>query len=388
MPPNTQKAFVHRFPRHAHSSSPRDRALMVPELSVPETTAIEWTPPALGRGSCCQSTAKAQSTADPPLLKAKSLGALSFSERRDARSPKARNASKTESLVSLIAPSHSETRDARRANTHSASKAARPESMASRHPGHLGTQEEHRKSKALLFPFWQIEQSKQETGLEAHHGDVDEEQRSLAQRLFQAERCLAEKDQRIEALEACTARLAERLDLAEGLAAAMPRQHQKEPSTPGSTRSTAGSTVWTSSDMIQFCPLRRNRTMESLCSAGSATAPGTPKAPKARNICSVGALPKSLDVGNNKQQTIWGANGPYASAADIDGVFRRSEQLLKAMTASIAQGERRSPRTSVPSASTAMRPRTPRAGELSSSSKFITLPADLSTRILARQSCG
>ncbi|CAE8607744.1 unnamed protein product [Polarella glacialis] len=76
---------------------------------------------------------------------------------------------------------------------------------------------------------------------------------SLSQRLLQAEQGLAEKDLRIEALEVCTALLAERLALAEGLAA---KEHLIDPSTPCSTRSTWGSTASTNGDVFCLIPRR------------------------------------------------------------------------------------------------------------------------------------
>lgn len=333
MPPGVPKAVMaRRLPRHS-APSPQDHDA----TAAPLPTAIEWAPPALSSSSCCQGAGESRR-----LEKAKSLEAPHCSPRtRDARSPKAQSSSKAESALS-------------------------------RHPGGLGAQKEHRKSHALLFPLWQTEQGEQGTDLEAQDGD---EERSLAARLFQAEQCLAEKDQRIEALEACTARLAERLNLAEGLAAALPKEQNREPSTPGSTRSTVGSTAWTNSEMMQLCPLRRNRTVESLCSAASVSAPDSPKMRAAIN---------------NKQLSIWGANGPYASAADVDSVCRRSEQLLKAMTSTIAQGERRSPRSSAASSasSAVRRPSSPRPAELCSSSRFVSVPKDSTTRTRAKPPCS
>mmetsp|Transcript_4817 Transcript_4817/g.8578 ORF Transcript_4817/g.8578 Transcript_4817/m.8578 type:complete len:360 (+) Transcript_4817:69-1148(+) len=234
--------------------------------------------------------------------------------------------------------------------THKALECDAPEADA---PKGQATRPGQQQSEPLLFPQLEpIGRPRREDENDGHASLAEEENESdqepseeekaksagLLERLLQAEQGLAEKDSRIEALEECTARLAERLALAEGLRAKGSREHQ-DPGTPGSNRSTSASTVWTSSDVGQF-KLPRNHTVDSdsLGSIGSMTGPNTPQSR------SRGLLPLSADAvaAKRKQQARgWGAAGrAYASAADVDMVCRRSEQLLKAMTAAVATSDR------------------------------------------------
>lgn len=236
-------------------------------------------------------------------------------------------------------------------------------------------------SQPLRFPLWHSEHVEQEeeerpggeeveqTSERCSHRNQDDERmglrpESLARRLLQAERGLAEKDQRIEALEGCTRKLVDRLELAEGLTSALPKEREKQPSTPASTRSTSGSTSWTNSELVRMLP--RNRTIDSLGSVGSGTAPATPKTPSTKSHF-LGPKSTSSEGVTKRQAHYWGANSsPYASAADVDVVCRRSELLLKAMTAVVVHGEKRLPRQTSPSAAR----NSPRSGELRSSSKL------------------
>lgn len=243
----------------------------------------------------------------------------------------------------------------------------------------------HQISQPLRFPLWHSEKAEQEkerpggeeveqtSEIRCHRIQDDERigiwPESLAGRLLQAEKGLAEKDQRIEALEACTRKLVERLELAEGLTSASPKERQKQPSTPASTRSTTGSTSWTNSDLVR-CTLPRDRTSDSLCSVGSAPALATPTSPsmKSRFLAPKSASSEGV---TKRQAHYWGANSsPYASAADVDVVCRRSEMLLKAMSAVVAQGDKRHdkrlPRQTSPFAAR----NSPRSGELRSNSKL------------------
>jgi hypothetical protein len=175
--------------------------------------------------------------------------------------------------------------------------------------------------------------------IDACEGDQGKAQppRSLEKRLLQAEQGLAEKDLRIEALEACTARLAERLALAEGLGAG--KERHREPSTPSSIGCTSISTYWTGSD-IASALLARDYTVESLGS-GSVASGKTPDSPTS-GYSSV--LSKRLEHKSSrsllKKRCQPKTSNDFASAADIDAVCRRSEQLLKAMTATVASNER------------------------------------------------
>lgn len=159
----------------------------------------------------------------------------------------------------------------------------------------------------------------------------------MEKRLLQAEQGLAEKDLRIEALEACTARLAERLALAEGLGSG--KERRREPSTPSSVGCTSISTYWTGSD-IASALLARDYTVESLGSGSvaSGTTPDSPTSGYSSVLC------KRFDHKNGrsllKKRSQPSTLNDFASAADIDAVCRRSEQLLKAMTATVASNER------------------------------------------------
>jgi len=193
-------------------------------------------------------------------------------------------------------------------------------------------------SRPLLFPLLDLTWSEEAR----KHSHEDEElpcesacifkdklQACLSERLSQAERGLAEKDRRIERLEACTARLAERLALAEGLS-----HKEKEPSTPGSTRSTSDSTAWTNSELASA--MGRMRTEHSLTSFGSLTAPATPQA-QTRGSQHSPSMAKRHQAPRCLRSS---SSSAYASAADVDQVCRRSELLLKAMTAAVANGDR------------------------------------------------
>eukprot|EP00930_Biecheleria_cincta_P037549 TRINITY_DN25793_c0_g1_i1.p1 TRINITY_DN25793_c0_g1~~TRINITY_DN25793_c0_g1_i1.p1 ORF type:complete len:326 (+),score=54.14 TRINITY_DN25793_c0_g1_i1:72-1049(+) len=293
-----------------------------------ESTAIMWDPPTVG-SSC------GEGTADDRLLRYRSFGAADHAPTGHIENPRAGRTS---------API-----------------------------------QQHQISQPLRFPFWHsehVEQEEESQGGEeveqaseiCSHGGQDERiglrPESLAERLLQAERGLAEKDQRIKALEACTRKLVERLELAEGLSSTLPKEREKQPSTPASTRSTSGSTSWTNSDLVR-CMLLRDRTIDSLGSVGSAIAPVTPKTPSTKSHF---LAPRSASESVTKRQAhCWGANSsPYASAADVDVVCRRSERLLKAMTAVVAHGEKRLPRQTSPSTAR----NSPRSGELRSSSKL------------------
>lgn len=160
---------------------------------------------------------------------------------------------------------------------------------------------------------------------------------SLLARLQQAEQSLAEKDQRIEALEACTRQLAERLALAEGLA--KPKDC-KDPSTPTSTRSTSDSTAWSGDQPV----LPRNFTMESLVSDESyATyAPQTSVAAKSPRKPTKPSYVRGTKVSDE-----------YATQADVDAVCHRCEQLLKSVTSAVENNEplaskRKQQKSSVP----------------------------------------
>ncbi|CAE7322179.1 unnamed protein product [Symbiodinium natans] len=157
----------------------------------------------------------------------------------------------------------------------------------------------------------------------------------LLARLQQAEQSLAEKDQRIEALEACTTQLAERLALAEGLRKT--KDPFKDPSTPTSTRSTSDSTAWSR----DLSALRRNCTQESLGSDGSSAtyAPQTPPVTVAA-AKSTRKSPKSSDRPGIRTGGMKVPAGEYATEADVDSVCRRCEQLLKSVTAAVEINER------------------------------------------------
>lgn len=276
--------------RRVRSSSPSMKAA---SSITSEVSPILWAPPSLS-SSC------GDGTADSQLQRSRSLDAWSYAPTRHAESPRA---------VKMSAQ-----------------------------------MQQHQISQPLRFPLWHTEQVEMQSQRSQHIGLGPQ---SLAKRLSQAEQGLAEKDQRIAALEAYTRKLAERLELAEGLAAAPPKEHDKQPSTPASTRSTSGSTS---------C---------SLGSVGSATAGVTHKTPRRKSHF---LETKSASEGVTKRQAhCWGANSsPFASAADVDVVFRRSELLLKAMTAAVAHGEKRLPRQTPLSAAR----NSPRTRELRSSSQL------------------
>jgi len=196
--------------------------------------------------------------------------------------------------------------------------------------------QQHQISQPLSFPLQMQSQQSQHGGLQPE---------SLAKRLSQAEQGLAEKDQRIAALEAYTRKLAERLELAEGLTATPPKGHSKEPGTTASTRSTSGSTS---------------------CSLGSVGSAVTRKTPRAPNSHFLGTKSASEGVAK-RQANCWGANSsPFASASDVDVVFRRSELLLKAMAAAVAHGEK----SRLPRQPPSVARNSPRSRELRSSSQL------------------
>ncbi|CAJ1397056.1 unnamed protein product [Effrenium voratum] len=178
-------------------------------------------------------------------------------------------------------------------------------------------------SSAILFPLstlpsWADINEELREVLAQTNG---EKGRSLSFRLQQAERNLAEKDLRIEALEARTSRLAERLALAEGLAAP-----SKEPGTPCSTRSTSDSTAWHSEG------LTRRNTLESLGSLASLTS--------ASKTSTVSKPSGTTQASKTRGATTQVPSDKYATEAEVDAVCRRCEQLLKSMTAVVQRNER------------------------------------------------
>jgi len=163
-------------------------------------------------------------------------------------------------------------------------------------------------------------------GRESQKSWISDGSESLLARLQQAEQSLAEKDQRIEALEACTKQLAERLALAEGLA--RPKDC-KDPSTPTSTRSTSDSTAWSGDQPV----LPRNFTMDSLESDDSFAI----YAPQTSSVAA-----KSPRKPTKPSNVVKGTkvSDEYATQADVDAVCRRCEQLLKSVTSAVENNER------------------------------------------------
>jgi len=133
------------------------------------------------------------------------------------------------------------------------------------------------------------------------------------------------QDQRFAALEASTKNIMERLELADDLALSLQEESQMHPGSLASTRSTSCSSSCSISDQAGGMLPRSEQS-----SAPSHTphkelpfAKSASDGAKRRASCQ--------DAGNNQ----------YATAADVHAICRRSELLLKAMSATVAKGEKR-----------------------------------------------